>query len=123
MNDTWDFFLAQQIDLTMHFFRYRNETVCFKSIRSANKRDFTVHPEWVSENLTVQRISLQDRYATYPGRRCRSAPAAKGRYRNPITWEYWSPEYFLFQYKKNHVVWALPALLEFWDRVFCFFNL
>lgn len=52
---------------------------------------FVIDPEWVSESLTIQKLSLSERKPTYatramtwPGRRCRSAPPSKCR--NPITW-------------------------------------
>ncbi|VDH93178.1 Hypothetical predicted protein [Mytilus galloprovincialis] len=52
---------------------------------------FVIHPEWVSESMTIQKLSLSERKPTYasktmtwPGRRCRSAPPTK--FRNPITW-------------------------------------
>ncbi|XP_052101113.1 uncharacterized protein LOC127735060 isoform X4 [Mytilus californianus] len=52
---------------------------------------FVIDPEWVSESLTIQKLSLSERKPTYatrtmtwPGRRCKSAPPSKCR--NPITW-------------------------------------
>ncbi|XP_064620138.1 uncharacterized protein LOC135483305 isoform X2 [Lineus longissimus] len=58
------------------------------------RRDFTIHPDWVSENLTVEKLNLNKRkgyppldcrYATFPMRRCKSAPPPRAR--NPITWQ------------------------------------
>ncbi|CAH1797522.1 unnamed protein product [Owenia fusiformis] len=49
---------------------------------------FTIHPDWVSESLSVQRLSLQERTATFPPRRCKSAPPPIVKSRNPITWEF-----------------------------------
>ncbi|XP_067665501.1 uncharacterized protein [Haliotis asinina] len=53
------------------------------------RRDFfVIHPDWVSESVTVQKLSLNERTkksSTWPGRRCRSAPPPK--FRNPITWD------------------------------------
>lgn len=54
---------------------------------------FVIHPDWVSESMTIQRLNLTDKprsipkskSMTLPGRRCNSAPPSK--YRNPITWE------------------------------------
>lgn len=53
---------------------------------------FVIHPDWVSESMTIQKLSLSERkpvyaakVATWPGRRCKSAPASK--LRNPITWD------------------------------------
>lgn len=54
---------------------------------------FVIHPDWVSESMSIQKLSLSERTKhiprskslTWPGRRCNSAPPA--RYRNPITWE------------------------------------
>lgn len=53
---------------------------------------FVIHPDWVSESMTIQKLSLSERKPTYvsktmtwPGRRCKSAPPAK--FRNPITWD------------------------------------
>lgn len=54
---------------------------------------FVIHPDWVSESMTIQKLSLTERTRalpksrsmTIPGRRCNSAPPPK--YRNPITWE------------------------------------
>jgi hypothetical protein len=45
---------------------------------------FVIHPDWVSESMTIQKLSLSERKPTYvsktmtwPGRRCKSAPPAK----------------------------------------------
>ena len=56
---------------------------------------FVIHPDWVSESMTVQKLSLKpkerqpsmttSRAGTWPGRRCKSAPPPK--LRNPITWD------------------------------------
>ncbi|ELU15331.1 hypothetical protein CAPTEDRAFT_203119 [Capitella teleta] len=62
----------------------------FSATRSPRKQYFTIHPEWVSENLSVQKMTLQQKCATYPPRRCKSAPPPSTRSRNPITWENWS---------------------------------
>ena len=86
------------------------DTPFFNNIRSPRKQYFTIHPEWVSENLSVQKMSLKSgsqqqevnsrRSATLGRegvqgtsgggdtrrpRRCKSAPPP--RTRNPITWE------------------------------------
>lgn len=51
---------------------------------------FVIHPDWVSESMTIQKLSLSERKpayvksGTWPGRRCKSAPPTK--FRNPITW-------------------------------------
>lgn len=52
---------------------------------------FVIHPDWVSESMTIQKLSLSERKPTFisksgtwPGRRCKSAPPSK--FRNPITW-------------------------------------
>ncbi|KAI0226016.1 hypothetical protein LSAT2_023264 [Lamellibrachia satsuma] len=83
--------------------RYQCESTCFASTSSPRKQ-FTIHPDWVSENLTVAKINLKERTSSvpqcdmtgslrrstgitgYPMRRCCSAPPS--RTRNPITWEY-----------------------------------
>ena len=64
-------------------------------LKSGHKaRDFTIHPDWVSENIQIAKLTLKNRnaessqdykYSTYPMRRCRSAPPPQ--YRNPITWQ------------------------------------
>ncbi|XP_074651398.1 uncharacterized protein LOC141906100 isoform X2 [Tubulanus polymorphus] len=74
--------------------QYHYEGGLFKPHGKA-KRDFIINPEWVSENLTIEKLKINERtrnypiidmrYATYPIRRCRSAPPP--RHRNPITWE------------------------------------
>ncbi|XP_052792865.1 uncharacterized protein LOC128226833 isoform X2 [Mya arenaria] len=55
---------------------------------------FVIHPDWVSESMSIQKLSLSERTKqlppksksmTWPQRRCYSAPPSK--YRNPITWE------------------------------------
>lgn len=63
------------------------ENPCFSAVRSPKRQYYTIHPEWVSENLSIQRVSLQQRTSTYHPRRCRSAPPPRSR--NPITWENW----------------------------------
>lgn len=53
---------------------------------------FVIHPEWVSEAMTIQKLNLKRRpntlvtsaSDTWPGRRCKSAPPENRR--NPITW-------------------------------------
>ncbi|KAK3097249.1 hypothetical protein FSP39_008057 [Pinctada imbricata] len=49
---------------------------------------FVIHPDWVSESMTIQKLSLKDRKKkktdTWPGRRCKSAPPPNER--NIITW-------------------------------------
>ncbi|XP_013378675.1 uncharacterized protein LOC106150424 isoform X2 [Lingula anatina] len=60
---------------------------------------YTIHPDWVSENLSVQKLSLSNRQSgkdtvdaatrfkssSLPTRRCKSAPPPRSR--NIITWE------------------------------------
>ncbi|XP_069138697.1 uncharacterized protein [Argopecten irradians] len=51
---------------------------------------FVIHPDWVSEAMSIQKLSLKERRpvsrtGTWPGRRCKSAPPPK--LRNPITWD------------------------------------
>lgn len=65
----------------------------FTHPKNSNPEYFVIHPDWVSESMTIQKLSLTDRTRTItksksmtlPGRRCSSAPPSK--YRNPITWE------------------------------------
>lgn len=65
----------------------------FTHPKNSNPEYFVIHPDWVSESMTIQKLSLTDRTKTVPksksmtlpGRRCNSAPPSK--YRNPITWE------------------------------------
>ena len=64
------------------------EGTFFATTRSPRKQYFTIHPEWVSENLSVQKMTLQEKCGTYPPRRCKSAPPPRSR--NPITWENWT---------------------------------
>ena len=80
---------------------YRSDGTCFASTSSPPKQ-FTIHPDWVSENLTVAKLNLKERTGSIPRcnttrgraagitgyhvRRCSSAPPS--RVRNPITWEY-----------------------------------
>lgn len=52
---------------------------------------FIIHPDWLSESLTIEKLSLTDRKtktSTWPPRRCKSAPPPK--HRNPITWDNWT---------------------------------
>ncbi|XP_048732002.1 uncharacterized protein LOC125648963 isoform X3 [Ostrea edulis] len=54
---------------------------------------FVIHPDWVSEAMTIQKLNLSRRpntlvmsaSDTWPGRRCKSAPPQNRR--NPITWD------------------------------------
>ncbi|XP_022332907.2 uncharacterized protein LOC111130306 isoform X2 [Crassostrea virginica] len=54
---------------------------------------FVIHPDWVSEAMTIQKLNLNQRpntlvlsaSDTWPGRRCKSAPPQNRR--NPITWD------------------------------------
>ncbi|KAK3604719.1 hypothetical protein CHS0354_018959 [Potamilus streckersoni] len=50
---------------------------------------FVIHPDWVSEAMSIQKLTLSNRNVTktltWPGRRCKSAPPPK--LRNPITWD------------------------------------
>ncbi|XP_053405623.1 uncharacterized protein LOC123565434 isoform X2 [Mercenaria mercenaria] len=65
----------------------------FTHPKNGNPEYFVIHPDWVSESMSIQKLSLTDRTKTipksksmtWPGRRCNSAPPSK--YRNPITWE------------------------------------
>ena len=66
--------------------KYNFDGAFFTSIRSPKRQYFTIHPEWVSENLSVSRMTLREKTQTYPPRRCKSAPPPRSR--NPITWEY-----------------------------------
>lgn len=66
--------------------RIKSDGSCFSSVRSPKRQYFTIHPEWVSENLSVSQMSLREKTQTYPPRRCKSAPPPRSR--NPITWEY-----------------------------------
>ncbi len=66
--------------------KYKFRGTFFNATRSPRPQYFTIHPEWGSECLTQsQHITQFERYATFPPRRCRSAPPP--RVRNPITWE------------------------------------
>lgn len=67
----------------------------FTHPKHSNPEYFVIHPDWVSESMSIQKLSLTDRTKvipkvpksksmTLPGRRCNSAPP---KYRNPITWE------------------------------------
>ncbi|ESP03324.1 hypothetical protein LOTGIDRAFT_171558 [Lottia gigantea] len=56
--------------------------------RSPRHDFFIIHPEWVSEEPTIEKLSIKEKRAksmSWPRRRCKSAPPAK--IRNPITWE------------------------------------
>ncbi|KAH3833773.1 uncharacterized protein LOC127879254 isoform X2 [Dreissena polymorpha] len=66
----------------------------FTHPRDSHADYFVIHPDWVSESMSIQKLSLTERKKqlppksksmTWPGRRCNSAPPSK--YRNPITWE------------------------------------
>lgn len=60
----------------------------FTHPHSSKREYFVIHPDWVSEAMTIQKLSLTDRKvrsSTWPGRRCKSAPPPK--FRNPITWQ------------------------------------
>lgn len=54
---------------------------------------YVIHPEWVSEAMTIQKLNLKRRpntlvmsaSDTWPGRRCKSAPPQNRS--NPITWD------------------------------------
>lgn len=61
---------------------------------TAPKNDYyVIHPEWVSEAMTIQKLNLKRRpntlvmsaSDTWPGRRCKSAPPQNRS--NPITWD------------------------------------
>ncbi|KAK2164438.1 hypothetical protein LSH36_63g04043 [Paralvinella palmiformis] len=69
--------------------RRQVESSFFTSTRP-KRQYFSIHPEWVSENFSVQPISINQRMnanntSHSPERRCYSAPPP--RTRNPITWE------------------------------------
>ncbi|XP_060587453.1 uncharacterized protein LOC132742966 isoform X3 [Ruditapes philippinarum] len=74
--------------------KYDYDGGLFTHPKSAHPEYFIIHPDWVSESMSIQKLSLTDRTKTLipksksftlPGRRCNSAPPSK--YRNPITWE------------------------------------
>ena len=84
--------------------QYNYDGGLFAIPRNGPHDDFVIHPDWVSESMSIQKLSLSKRTAskpgqsaakdtrmtksaswTLPGRRCKSAPPAK--LRNPITWE------------------------------------
>lgn len=82
--------------------QYNYDGGLFAIPRNGPKDDFVIHPDWVSESMSIQKLSLSKRTAskpvqnavkdprmtksmTWPGRRCKSAPPSK--LRNPITWE------------------------------------
>ena len=79
--------------------QYNYDGGLFVHPRKGPKEEFVIHPDWVSESISIQKISLSKRTSnikpvknermtksmTWPGRRCKSAPPSK--LRNPITWE------------------------------------
>lgn len=74
--------------------KYDYDGGLFTHPKDAHAEYFVIHPDWVSESMSIQKLSLTDRTKqlpprsksmTWPGRRCNSAPPSK--YRNPITWE------------------------------------
>ena len=73
--------------------KYEHDGGLFTHPKDLHADYFVIHPEWVSESMSIQKLSLSERTKhiarskslTWPGRRCNSAPPA--RYRNPITWE------------------------------------
>lgn len=73
--------------------KYLNDGGLFTHPKNCNPDYFVIHPDWVSESMSIQKLSLTDRNKgipksksmSWPGRRCNSAPPSK--YRNPITWE------------------------------------
>lgn len=57
----------------------------FRAVGSDNrKRYFNIHPDWVSENLSVEKLKISDQQKA----RCRSAPGHGRRplRNNPIAW-------------------------------------
>ena len=98
----------------------------FNTVQSPRKQFFTIHPDWVSETLHVQKMNLTERQrsdpqnlgsgssirksATFPYRRCRSAPPPN--IRNPITWEGWEPISRTPPYRsRNPITW------EGWEQL------
>lgn len=69
--------------------KYEYDGGIFDTSNYPRKEYFVIHPDWVSEAMTIQKLSLNDRKpvmsSSWPGRRCKSAPPPK--YRNIITWE------------------------------------
>lgn len=79
--------------------QYNYDGGLFTHPRKGPKEDFVIHPDWVSESMSIQKLNLSKRTTsrpvqpelrmtksmTWPGRRCKSAPPSK--LRNPITWE------------------------------------
>ncbi|KAK6188824.1 hypothetical protein SNE40_004922 [Patella caerulea] len=56
--------------------------------RSPKRDFFVIHPDWVSEETSIEKMSIKEkkmRSMSWPRRRCKSAPPPK--FRNPITWE------------------------------------
>ena len=79
--------------------QYNYDGGLFVHPKKGPKEEFVIHPDWVSESMSIQKLSLSKRTSskipvkiermtksmTWPGRRCKSAPPPK--LRNPITWE------------------------------------
>ncbi|KAL4227552.1 hypothetical protein ACF0H5_012995 [Mactra antiquata] len=73
--------------------KYLYDGGLFAHPKNGNPEYFVIHPDWVSESMSIHKLSLSERTKvlpksksmTLPGRRCNSAPPPK--YRNPITWE------------------------------------
>ena len=67
------------------------DSTVFARHNNASRPDFTIHPEWVSEALSVRAVTSSNRCVQpvqqLPQRRCKSAPPPRSR--NPITWENW----------------------------------
>lgn len=73
--------------------KYFNDGGLFTHQQNSGNDCFVIHPDWVSESISIQKLSLTDRSKNLPrsksmtwnGRRCNSAPPPM--YRNPVTWE------------------------------------
>lgn len=92
--------------------KYDYDGGLFTHPKNGNPEYFVIHPDWVSESMTIQKLSLTDRTKvlpksksmTWPGRRCNSAPPPK--YRNPITWE-------------NIITWPIgPIIVNAFNAIF-----
>ncbi|XP_059171410.1 uncharacterized protein LOC131952666 [Physella acuta] len=72
----------------------------FVGAHSGQAEYFVIHPDWVSEAVTIKKLSIGSKssgppvsksasFRNWGGRRCLSAPPAKRR--NPITWDQSEP--------------------------------
>lgn len=108
----------------------------FVGAHSGQAEYFVIHPDWVSEAVTIKKLSIGSKtngppvsksasFRNWGGRRCMSAPPAKRR--NPITWgqsepidiqekRYWFSKFisfFLTNINLETVVMKIRVILPF----------